>query len=349
MNILVTAAGSAIGQGIIKSIRASKIDCKIIATDADSQALGLYRADAGYLVPLAKDPGFIDKIIEICRKENVNLICIGTDYELLAFAENKENIEKETDAMVVVSPPNTIKIADDKWLTHEFLKENNFPTIPSALPEDSEELIKNEGFPLILKPRVGDSSKKTFIINSKKELHEKLAELMNEENQNKYLKIKSGFIVQKFIEGDEYTTTTLKIGKVLGTISMKREMRYGGHTTKAIIEDYPEINSEIKKVADKLTIFGPCNFQSRIYKSKPHIFEINCRFSGTTATCSLAGFNIVEALIKNILLKQKPGQLKHENGTMIRYFNEVFIPAEEIAKMQKKGNVKRPKSKFSVI
>ena len=35
-----------------------------------------------------------------------------------------------------------IKIANDKWLTHLFLKENNFPVIPSALLSEASNFAK---------------------------------------------------------------------------------------------------------------------------------------------------------------------------------------------------------------
>ena len=134
LNIMVTAAGSAIAQGIMKSLKMSSLDFGLITTDTHPYAAGLYRGKAGYIVPLACDPNFIDEIIKICNKENIDCIFIGTDYELLKFAENKKRIEKETNAKVVVSSPEIIKIADDKWLTHKFLVENALPHIPSVRP-----------------------------------------------------------------------------------------------------------------------------------------------------------------------------------------------------------------------
>ena len=110
-NTLVTAAGGAIGQGIIKSIRLSKLDCRIVTTDVQPYAAGLYRGDAGYLVPMAREKVFVDRIIDICRQEDIHIVLPGTDYELPSFAENKERIERETNAVVAVSSAETIRIA----------------------------------------------------------------------------------------------------------------------------------------------------------------------------------------------------------------------------------------------
>lgn len=343
MNFLVTAAGSTIAQGIIKSIKSSGMDCNIITTDNQPYAAGLYRGKASYLVPLAKSPDFIDEIIRICRKENIDGIFVGTDYELLKFAENKGRIESETGASVFVSPPEIIRISDDKWLTHKFMEENGFPTIPSVLSHDADKIVKEVGFPLVVKPRIGDSSKDMFVVHNEEELIERINYHLSTPNKNKFLSEKSEPIIQKYIGSDdeEYTsTTTVFDGQSCGVLSMKREMRYPGHTTKAIIKDFPQLNAMIKKVAETLKPFGPCNFQSRIVNGVPHVFEINCRFSGTTASCTISGFNPVLNCIRKTILKEELTPFSYKEGVVLRYFNELFIPYSEIEKMKEVGELK---------
>lgn len=350
INILVTAAGSALGQGIIKCIKASPLNCRIVACDAQPYAAGLYRAQAAYLVPLAKDASFIDQIIRICRQEAIDLVMIGTDYELLSFAECRERIEHETQAKVLVSSPEVIRIADDKWLTYKFLAEHDFPAIPSALPEDVDMLIEKEGFPLIIKPRIGDSSKDTFVVHNRKELEETLAPLLRRGDINQYLAKQSGFLIQKYVgtAEQEYTSTTIIFkGKCHGVLSMQREMKYGGHTTKAIVDDFSAINDEIQKVAEALPAFGPCNFQSRLVNNKIFIFEINCRFSGTTASCAQVGFNTVEAAIRKVVLGEDIPPMSHRKGVILRYFNEIFVPEHDIRSLQEQKWIAEPSSEVN--
>lgn len=352
LNIMVTASGSAIAQGIIKSLKMSSLDFDLITTDTQPYAAGLYRGKAGYIVPMAKHPDFIDEIIKICNRENIDCILIGTDYELLKFAENKDRIEKETNAKVVVSSPEKIKIADDKWLTHKFFLENKLPHIPSVLHHNVDELIEKEGFPLIIKPRIGDSSKDTYVVKDRKELDKKLSFLLNKKSDNKYLSEKSEPIIQKYLisNEEEFTSTTLTFDKrCYGVISMNREMRFGGHTTKAIIKDFPEINKQIKKIAEIFNAFGPANFQSRLVNGIPLVFEINCRFSGTTPFCSELGFNTVESAVRHIVLKEKILDLKHKNGVILRYFNEVFIPHNNIEQVKKNKFIKNPTSEINKV
>ncbi len=348
-NVLVTAAGSGIAQGIMRAINISSLGCNIIACDTQPYAAGLYRAKSGYLVPLAKEPGFIDRIIEISKAEKIDAICIGTDYELLQFAENRDRIEKESGAKTIVSSPGVIKTANDKWLTNQFLEKNGLPSIPSSLENGAMDLADKEGFPLIVKPRIGDSSKNTFVVKSREGLEEKLALLLDSE-KNPYLDAKAEPMVQKYVgkEQEEYTSTTVVFGnKAYGVISMQREMKFPGHTTKAIIDDYPEIRPVVKKAAEALGAFGPCNFQSRFFNGKPYIFEINSRFSGTTATCAMAGFNTVEACLRKVVLGEELKDLTYKKGVMLKYLNEMMIPAEEIDRIAREKFLKQPKSEVN--
>ncbi len=350
MKVLVTATGGAIGQGIIKSIKLSSLQCEIVTADAQIDSPGLYRGNAGYVVPLANDEGFIEKIIKICNKENVDGILIGTDYELLTFAENKERIEKETNARVILSSPEKIRIAEDKWLTHKFLVKNNLPSIPSTLRDGLDDFVDEIGFPLIIKPRIGDSSKDTFVVENKEELSDKI--YLFKEGKTTNLYIKSEPIIQEYMpaERDEYTSTTLTFNNhCYGVLSMRREMRFGGHTTKAILDDYPEINKTIKNIAEKFNAFGPANFQLRLHNNVPSIFEINCRFSGTTPFCAEVGFNTVEAVLRYVILNESIQELKYKKGIILRYFNELFIPEGEYHKLRKNRFIKNPRSKINEV
>ena len=44
---------------------------RVIATDMSPNAPALYEADAFYLVPKITEPGYIDRVLEICRKEQI--------------------------------------------------------------------------------------------------------------------------------------------------------------------------------------------------------------------------------------------------------------------------------------
>jgi threonine dehydrogenase-like Zn-dependent dehydrogenase len=79
--VLVTAAGSIVAQGIIKSLRLVG-RYKIIATDMNPLAAGLYRCDAGVLVPAVSSPDYIESMIRACKDNGVQAVFCGSDDEL---------------------------------------------------------------------------------------------------------------------------------------------------------------------------------------------------------------------------------------------------------------------------
>ena len=55
----------------------------------------LQMCDAYYSVPRGDDPNYIDTLLEICRKEKVDVLLPIMSVELNALAANREKFEKE--------------------------------------------------------------------------------------------------------------------------------------------------------------------------------------------------------------------------------------------------------------
>ena len=61
---------------------------KLVATDLSPYAPALYMADKQYLVPRIDDPAYMDVILDICEKEEINAVTtfIDPEIEILATA-----------------------------------------------------------------------------------------------------------------------------------------------------------------------------------------------------------------------------------------------------------------------
>ena len=80
--VLVTAVGAVIGYGVVRCLRQSGHDVRIIGTDIYPDAVGQRWCDHfGQAVP-AKDPGFIDYLLEMIARFEVQLVIPGTEYEI---------------------------------------------------------------------------------------------------------------------------------------------------------------------------------------------------------------------------------------------------------------------------
>jgi carbamoyl-phosphate synthase large subunit len=336
--VLVTGAGAGCGQSILKGLELSSFPLRIIAVDGSSLAAGLYRGDSAYLVPKYSEAGYIKRIIEISKKEKVLFIFVGTDVELAILSKNSKKIQKESGATVVVSNLRAIEIADDKWKTVQFLKKNGFPYAKSGLAKDLPSFIKAGKYPLIVKPRVGARSIGVQVVHTKEELTDAVART-------------PGAIIQEYLstENDEYTCGAFFYkGKNYGVMPGQRWLR-NGDTYKANFKHDKELETFLAKVGEKLNIFGPCNFQLRKTKRGPVIFEINCRFSGTTGAASFLGFNVQNALIQILHMKRPPSKLFFRESYMLRYWNEVFVDAAQMQELNRHNQLLAPRSDMNVF
>lgn len=319
MKILVTGAGALLGQGLIRAIRRSTLDANVVAVDPNPLSAGLYWADSSHLVPMADDPLYLDRLRDILALEKPDVVIPGTDVELLTLAENRSRIEEDFATHVIVSSPEVVRIADDKWLTSQFLHKAGLGYVPSCLPGDEAGLIEEYGFPLIVKPRVGARSVGFRVIRSADELRRVIAQ-------------QDGLVVQKYIgsEATEYTAGTLTFDrKCNASIVMRRDLR-DGNTYRAFVEKDPRLTKFVQEAAELLQAYGPANFQFRLDDGVPRIFEINGRFSGTTPLRARCGFNEVEMSVRKVLFGEPVLQPEIEPLVILRHWSETVVRPEDI-------------------
>ncbi len=321
ITIAVTGTGSLIGQAIIKSIMRSDLNSKIelIGFDYFKQTVGSYWINNNYLLPDILKPEITEEewlnyIIEVLVKQNVKLLFVGVDFELPLFAKHKSHIEANTSAKVLVSNSNVIEIANDKYLTYQFLKDNNLFYPKSYLP--NEVIYGDLQYPVIIKPRKGARSVGVHKIIDEQQLL-KVIDSIKEP------------VIQECIGNDlsEYTCGTIYLNNELKrSIVLNRSLKEGNTFISKYRNDFPEIITRyLHDVADKFKPFGACNFQLRIGNDGiPKIFEINSRHSGTTYIRSLFGYNEIEYII-NALLFNKEIEFNMIEGTVVRYYDEFFV------------------------
>ncbi|MDJ0795925.1 MAG: ATP-grasp domain-containing protein [Calothrix sp. MO_167.B12] len=322
MKVLVTGAGALLGQGIIKSLRMADTAYHIIAVDPDPRSVGLYWADQAYLVPLAADPSYLDVVCGILDQERPDVVLIGTDVELLLYAQHKSELESKYHTRVIVSPPDVIQIADDKWLTYEFLLAHGFPYPKSALPSGISKLLQECDFPLVVKPRTGARSIGVHMVKNLEELEQALSQVENP-------------VIQECVASadQEYTSgVVVDMGVAKAVVTMRRDLR-DGNTYRAYVQPDAPFNSLLGKVAEQLGGVGPLNFQFRVDQGVPKIFEINARFSGTTPLRAHAGFNEVDYLVRHYVLGDPIPVPQVRAIAIFKYWDEIVVEPEQLERL----------------
>lgn len=319
MKVLVTGAGALLGQGIIRSLQASTLAPEIVVADPSPLSAGLYWVPARYRIPMAKDPQYLREIERILERERPDAVMVGTDVELHAFAAARAALEERYGTHVIVSDARVVGIADDKYLTYEFMRDHGFAPPESRLPGGEDELVERFGFPLIVKPRVGARSVGVSLVRSRDELARAIASM-------------PGMVIQECVGTDavEYTAGTLTFeGACKASIVMRRDLR-DGNTFRAYVEAFPELDAQVRAMAEQLGAYGPANFQFRVQDGRARVFEINGRFSGTTPLRMRAGFNEVELVLRHVVLGEAIAQPAIEPMTILRHMEETVVRTGEL-------------------
>jgi len=120
ITILVTASGAPGTAALLRALRMNgERGVRVVGTDMSPQAVGRHFCDRFYVVPPGSDPGFPDAVLDIVRRENVDVVLPQSSFDLFALAESRERFMGTT---VMVSPPETIRTANDKAETYALLQ-----------------------------------------------------------------------------------------------------------------------------------------------------------------------------------------------------------------------------------
>jgi carbamoyl-phosphate synthase large subunit len=330
IRVAITGAGSIVGQGIIKALRLSELPLHLIATDIAPSNSALYRADEGIILPRVEEAGSLETILERLSDIRVDVIMIGSEFDLEFFSRHRDEIEDRLDCVVIASPPATVEIADDKWLTTEFLRESGLPYAEAFLPESCEAAIEwasDRGFPVVLKTRRGTSARHVHVVNDPDALKALFTQTPMPMLQELAGPVRADL-------GSEWTCSAFacRDGSILGPFSSRRTLR-GGSSWVVEVKPLPVGGDVVMKIASKLEHVGSINVQLMASDRGVVPFELNARFSGTTPIRAHYGFNEPEMAIRSFLLGESISTPVIRTGVVMRYIEEVFLDGVDISEL----------------
>ena len=200
---------------------------------------------------------------------------------------------------------------------YSLLCENGFNCPKVSLLDDTVN-VKNVDFPAIIKPKMGQGSKNTHIIES--------------EGTFKYfrgvLSSKLGntgeFIVQKFLDGIEYTIDFFSTNGGIKNLVIRQRTEHRGVSLRGEIVYDSEIEALVNRFCSAFNINGLNNIQIVKSDGDLYVLDYNPRPSGTIILSINAGVDLLNNVIeqryhKKITQYGQPKQLK-----MIRYLSELY-------------------------
>jgi len=314
INVLIVPAGSGMAVAAIKALRQDK-RMRIISTDVNKLAPGLYLSDKGYIIPPFKSETFYPALKKIIEREKIKVIIPALDTILLEFSTRKKEFE-DVGTKVLVSKPRTIEITRDKWKTYNEFKKI-IPLPKSFIRKEDIDI----DYPLNIKPRSGSGSQHVYKVNSKEEL-----EFFCDRVENP--------IIQEYLRGKEYSVDCLADmnGKLILCIPRERIETKAGISVKGKITKDKRLEDMAKKIPSKLQFSGPFFFQAKEDKNGvPKLTEINARIAGTMCLSSLSRPNI-HSLGVRLCVGENVEISKIKYGLYVtRYWEEIYLTEETIS------------------
>jgi carbamoyl-phosphate synthase large subunit len=119
LTVLLTASGAPGTAALARALRENgERDVRIVGTDMAELSIGRLLADSFHVTPAGTEPGFADRLVEICEREAVDAVIPQSSYELLALAEARDGFGE---TKVLVSSPEAVRRSNDKAESYALL------------------------------------------------------------------------------------------------------------------------------------------------------------------------------------------------------------------------------------
>lgn len=288
MNLLLTSIGKR-----IELIEHLKTRFRVVGVDASAMNPAKRFADVFYQVPRCREEGYVDTLLEICRKEGISLLVPLYEPEFLILDAARERFE-EIGVKLVLSDRQVLKICGDKRKTAVFFEKYKIPAPKTLSAQDVEDIIAGGEavYPLILKPAGGMGSEGIFRAGNRKEL----AFFYEYAGDN--------VLVQECAAGREYTIDVLCdfYGEPIYIVPRIRLEVISGEVSKSRVDMRECVITETERLLAALgkegCVCGPMTIQCFLSEDKTDIsfIEINPRFGGGVPLAFAAGADYAEVL-----------------------------------------------------
>lgn len=321
--VLITGiGGGGHGEQILKALRIGELKYFIVGADANAHCANRHKVDYFEILPLARDPNYLEQVISLAKRFNCRAIFHGSEAEMMVFSYARERLS-ENGIYVPVNPPAVMNICQDKARTTEFLATRGIKVPLYREIKSIADCAGYDVFPAVIKPCTGGGSANVFIVQSKDELAF-FSEYL--------LRIYDRFVIQEYVgtPEQEYTVGVLfgADGEFINSIAIKRVInnaltirtsvpnRTGRRDlgdrlvistgiSQGHVSEWKEIRNQCEEIARLLQPRAPINIQCRFVADEVIPFEINPRFSGTTSLRALAGYNEPDVLVRRDVLGER--------------------------------------------
>ena len=321
MNYLMCSVGRR-GE-IMKDFRLSmEKGSRLIGTDNSRYAPALYLTDTQYLVPLITDAGYIDTLLDICKKEKINAVTTFIDPEIMILAENRDKFEAL--GIEVLAPYyETAKLCFDKYEMFKYLTEKGIPTVKTWGTYEETLSAINAGdisFPVFVKPRTGSGSVGAKKVYNKEEL--KVA------FEQDLTLIAQELMDCEDLDADVYVDTITH--EPVAIFSKKKISTTIGGANKTVSFKDERLFDFIKNALKHFRFNGPMDIDFFYKDGQYYMSEVNPRFGGAYLHAYGAGVDFIKLIENNLKGNANKSIIgEYDEGVVMMMYDSVVIKKNE--------------------
>lgn len=334
VTVLITAAGNVFMPGTTACLtKNGERKIRLIGADMNDDKTMLEMVDAYYPVPRGDDPAYIDVLLDICKKEKVEVVLPIMSVELNALAENREQFEA-IGTKVGVSDIEALNIANDKLKLFDYMSSAGIPCAAYQAVHSMEELkkaVQALGYPekrVCLKATNGSGSRGFRILD---ECQSKFDAFMHQKPSSCFATLEEvqsvlneapefpEMLVMEYLPGEEFTVDLLADnGKVLYNCCRRSLNMENSIMLDGIVEDNEAVKNLCATVTESLRLDGNIGFdiKERV-DGTPIIMECNPRITAGIPVFAMAGVNLPYLNVKRLLGEDLP-VCKQKYGTVVK-------------------------------
>lgn len=291
---------------------------RVVAADMSSLAPALYEADKHYIVPRMTEPGYVDVILDICKKERISGVLSLIDPELSLLAMHTDEF-KAIGTEVIGSNYRLCEMSLDKWQMYQWLKAHGYCCAETYADLTSFTAALNCGkisFPVFVKPARGSAS-----IAISKAYDLETVELLFAHREN--------LIVQEYLEGQEIGADVyidMLNKEVVSVFTKKKLVMRAGETDKAVSFKDAELFSLIERFVTEAGYTGQIDIDIFDIDGRYYISEVNPRFGGGYPHAYACGVNVPAMILRNLRGEaNQPAVGAYREGIAMMKYNEIMI------------------------
>ena len=316
MNFLILSAGTR--NKVVQYFKQTFSDGIIIATDMSDLAPAIYEADRWYLVPRIDAPEYLDVILDICKKEQINGVTSLIDPELSLLAANRARFD-EIGVTIVGSSYELCERSLDKYEMYRWLSANGYRCARSWM--DREEFYRavqagEVRYPVFVKPSRGSASIS-------------ISKVYDRETVDLLFAHEDGLMIQEFLDGQEIGADVyidLLSGEVVSVFTKRKIKMRAGETDKAVSFKDPALFALIERFVKQSGYLGQIDIDIFEIGGSYYISEVNPRFGGGYPHAYECGCNHMALILNNLNgVVNRPAIGAYEENVYMMKYNEIMI------------------------